>query len=43
MEKLQGCDVLTYFALRQEYNEQMVASVASQVCMIVDRNLAASN
>lgn len=33
MEKLQGADILTYFSCRQEYNEQMVASVIIQVCV----------
>ncbi|CAH1967604.1 unnamed protein product [Acanthoscelides obtectus] len=31
LEKLQGADILTYLASRHEYNEQMVATIISQV------------
>ncbi|XP_043238277.1 obscurin-like isoform X8 [Amphibalanus amphitrite] len=31
LEKLQGLDILTYFQLRHEYNENMVATVVTQV------------
>ncbi|XP_037085172.1 obscurin-like isoform X4 [Pollicipes pollicipes] len=31
MEKLQGLDILTYFQLRHEYSENMVATVVTQV------------
>lgn len=31
LEKLQGADILTYLSNRHEYNEQMVATVISQV------------
>lgn len=31
LEKLQGCDVLSYLASRHEYTEQTVATIVSQV------------
>lgn len=31
MEKLQGADILSYFASRKEYNEDMVTNVLVQV------------
>lgn len=32
LEKLQGADVLTYLASKNEYNEQTVATICTQVC-----------
>ena len=34
LEKLQGLDILTYFQLRHEYNENMVATVVTQVRLV---------
>lgn len=35
LEKLQGADILTYLSSRHEYSEQTVATVVSQVGLIL--------
>lgn len=36
-EKLQGADILTYLSTKEQYSEQTVATIVTQVLLIFNR------